>query len=166
MTRNLLRAAVCLAAGAVLMLTVGLLIPDRDSYASASDGTERITLATGFMDNRTEAVFYLDSLTGELKAAVLDPDLGRFMAFYVRNISGDFPRVENPRYAMVTGLADFPGGQNTFARTAIYIAEQTSGQVAAYALPWSTAVANRNAEQAGPFILLDRRQFRLAYIRD
>ncbi|MEX0939218.1 MAG: hypothetical protein WDZ59_15255 [Pirellulales bacterium] len=163
--------AVYLALGAVLGLVVGLnaagLWPQVPLHAMATHGQDNFAIATGLMDERAEAIFYLDFLTGELKAAVLDPQIGKFNAFFAHNVAADFPAAtQNPRYAMVTGLADLPRGRQSFGRSALYIAEGNSGQIACYAIPWNEALASRRATQAGPFILLDRRQFRTTAIRD
>ena len=55
-----------------------------------------------------EAVYFLDFLTGDLRAAALSKQTGKFHAFYQYNVNNDLgvDASKSPRYMMVTGVAD------------------------------------------------------------
>ena len=144
--------------------------PHAPLHASATDRYETFAIATGMVDNGVEAVYFLDFLTGDLKAAVLSKQVpARFNSFFQRNILNDLGinPANNPRYLMVTGLNDLRRGgyQQKPSIGVCYIAEITTGRVAAYAIPWN---ANRHASGQmtdGEIYLLDVKQFRTAAVR-
>ena len=130
-------AAVGLAAGLAL---VGLW-PEKPLQAVATDRYETYAMATGPVDEEVEAVYFLDFLTGDLKAVVLGKQGGIFTAFYQYNVLNDLgvDPSKNPRFMMVTGMAATRRGAARMqpSMAVVYVAEITSGNVAAYALPWS-----------------------------
>ena len=69
---------------------------------------------------------------------------------------------------LVTGLADVPRGfgRNIQTRSIVYIAEASSGQVAAYAIPWNLTMQSARQWQIGSFIPIDKLNFRTAPIRN
>lgn len=155
------------AAGALL----GGLWPAQAVHGVATDRYENFAIATGPLDNEVEAVFFLDSLTGDLKASVLNINNGTFTAFYQYNILRDFgvEPSKNPRYLMVTGVADlrrFGGAQVRPGACVVYIAELTTGKLAAYGVPWSPDMHKRGAAFQGQLIPLDVAQFRAPVVRD
>jgi hypothetical protein len=108
-------------------------------------------------------------LTGDLRAAVLQPRTGKFNAFFTGNVLADFGGIgKAPKFLMVTGSVNVPQrtGNVQMARSVVYIAEATSGQVACYGIPWNNARQAQLAPQVGTFVPLDKRQFRTAAIRD
>lgn len=163
----------CLGWGIVLGLIVGLNVqgiwPSVPLHASATHGLDKFAIATGLVDSGVEALYFLDYLTGDLRAAVINPKTGKFNSFFSRNIAADFGGAgRNSGYLLVTGTADMPRGTSKFqyARSIVYVAEASTGQVAAYTIPWnSTAHAAGNA-QYGEFQPLDVRAFRTAFVRD
>ena len=166
--------ALGLSAGLVLGLVIGLNIqgiwPNVPLHASATQGQENFAFATGLVDEQVEAVYFLDFVTGDLKAAVISPKSGKFNSFFSYNIRADFEdsKSQNPKYLMVTGEADFPRGrgQSRIARSILYITEANSGWVAAYSIPWNQAAQAAGHPQEGAFVPLDKRQFRTMLIRD
>ncbi|OHB79859.1 MAG: hypothetical protein A2W31_01075 [Planctomycetes bacterium RBG_16_64_10] len=170
---------ILLILGIVLGLAVGLHLggvylgavwPNVPVHAVATDAGDNFAIATGPVDERVEAVYVLDFMTGDLRAAVLNNQLGRFLAVFNYNIVGDFggAAIQNPKYLMVTGLADVPRGYGRQVQTmsVVYVAEVTSGQVAAYAIPWNQTFQSARKPQMGTFIALDKLNFRTALIRD
>lgn len=162
-----------LVAGLVLGLALGLNIqglwPNVPLHASATEGFESFSIATGLVDNGVEGLYFLDYLTGDLRGAVIDPKSGKFNAFFTTKITGDFgSQARNAKYLMVTGLADMPRGRAGFnpAKSIVYIADTTSGQVAAYLMPWNPSLASAGKPQQGMFQTLDVKQFRTTEIRD
>ena len=154
--------------GAVVAANVSGLWPQIPVHASATHGAENFAIATGPISVDVEVVYILDYLTGELKAAALNLQTGKFMSFFEHNITKDFPvGGKNPRYLMVTGMADMrKGGQGQLGSSIVYVAEFTSGQIMAYGLPWTGARAQALEPFKGEFIPLDGIKFRAAAIRN
>ncbi len=137
--------------------------------ATATHGQENFAIATGFVDLEIEALYFLDFLTGDLRAAVVSRRTGKFVAFFEKNILEDFESIpKNPKFLIVTGMTNMPRGQNPFQPGAsfIYIAEASSGYVNAYALPWNASLNNKGEPQSGPFVLVAGGSFRTAFVRD
>jgi hypothetical protein len=69
---------------------------------------------------------------------------------------------------MVTGSVNMPRGTSNFqfANSIVYVAEATTGQVAAYTIPWNSTLHAAGKPQQGEFKPLDVRQFRTAFVRD
>jgi hypothetical protein len=162
-----------LTAGIVAGLVVGLNIqglwPHVPLHATATHGLEKFAIATGLVDNGVEALYFLDYLTGDMRAAVINPKTGRFNAFFTRNIAADFGGAgRSTGYLLVTGFADMPRGANNFqfAQSIVYVADVTTGRVAAYTIPWNSTLHAAGRPQYGEFQPLDVQQFRTAFVRD
>lgn len=165
--------AVWLTLGLGLGLLLGGLLPiwpDTPLHAVATDRYENFAIATGAVDSDVEAIYFLDFVTGDLMAAVLSNQTGLFVAFYRYNILGDFgvDVSKKPQYLMVTGYANLVRGRARLrpAPSVVYIAELTTGKVAAYNLPWEPNLHRRNQIFTGTFTLLDVSQFRNVAIRE
>lgn len=163
----------CLGWGIVLGLIIGLNLqgiwPSVPLHASATHGVEKFAIATGLVDARVEALYFLDYLTGDMRAAVINPKTGKFNAFFTRNIAADFGGAgRGTGYLMVTGTVDMPRGTAKFqyASSVVYVADASTGQVAAYTIPWNSAAHNAGTPQYGEFQPLDVRAFRTAFVRD
>jgi hypothetical protein len=162
-----------LAVGIVLGLVAGLNIqglwPNIPLHATATDGYESFSIATGLVDNEVEGLYFLDYLTGDLVGAVINPRNGKFNARFTYNIAKDFTSTgRNAKYLMVTGMANMPRGRAGFqpASSIVYIADATSGQVGAYIMPWNSSMQAAGKPQEGVFQTLDIQQFRSAVVRD
>ncbi len=148
-----------------------IVLPLMPAHATATDRYENYAIATGPLDEEVEGVFILDFLTGDLKAAVLSSQLGRFNAYYQRNIIADMgidPN-KNPRYLMVTGVMNLRRGFGQTARPAacvVYVAELTTGKIAAYGIPWTPQFHNAGVPVNGELIPLDITRFREAVVRE
>ena len=70
-------AGVGIVAGLVIGLNIQGLWPSVPLHASATHGLERFAIATGLVDERVEALYFLDYLTGDLRAAVINPKTGK-----------------------------------------------------------------------------------------
>ena len=163
----------CLATGVVLGLLIGLNIqglwPSVPLHAAATHGVDKFAIATGSVDDEVEALYFLDYLTGDMRAAVINPKTGRFNSFFTRNIAADFGGSgRNTGYLMVTGSANMPRGtaQFQFARSIVYVANASTGQVAAYTIPWNSSLHAAGKPFYGEFRPLDVQQFRTAFVRD
>jgi len=138
--------------------------------ASATQGESNFAIATGLIDNGVEGLYFLDYLTGDLRAVVLNRRTGRFSGFFEYNIQADFAAVtsKNPKFLMVTGLVDVPRGRGPtqIGSSAIFIAEATSGLVNAYAIKWNSSMYAAGKDQKDTFVLLDGAQMRTTFVRD
>jgi hypothetical protein len=158
-----------LAIGLIAGLNVQGIWPNVPLHATATHGLDRFAICTGLVDDTVEAIYFLDFLTGDLRAAVINPKNGKFNAYYTRNIAADFGTItKNPRYLIVTGFADMPRGRANFqfAKSIVYVAEASTGQVAAYAIPWNSSLQAAGKPQQGEFQPLDLAPFRTTIIRD
>ena len=61
------------AVSGLLDRRVTLQLPETKLYATASNSTDGFVAATGLMDENVEALFLLDSVTGELRCTALNP---------------------------------------------------------------------------------------------
>ena len=78
----------------------------RPRTASISSPSRRALSMTG-----VEALYFLDFLTGDMRAAVINPKTGKFNSFFTRNIASDFGGAgRNSGYLMVTGSVNMPRG--------------------------------------------------------
>jgi hypothetical protein len=73
---------------------------------------------------------------------------------------------KNPRYLLVSGVANFRrgAGQQQMGNSVLYVAELTSGKVAAFGIPWTRAA--RNAPVQTTLTPLDVYQFRKVEVRN
>ncbi|HQU46261.1 MAG TPA: hypothetical protein PK867_25835 [Pirellulales bacterium] len=148
-----------LGGGIVIGLAIGMLWPPTPLQAVATDRADNFAIATGPLDDDTEALFYLDFMSGELKATALSPIARKFFASFSANVAHDLGvnQARNPKYLMVTGNSIFRrgGGQVQPGNAVVYVAELTTGKVAAYAAPWSQAYAIAGRQIRAPMVLLD-----------
>lgn len=140
-------------------------------FASATQGHDNFVIATGLVDDKVEAVFFLDFLTGDLKATVVNEREREFKAFFEYNIADDFnlSEVRNPKYLMVTGTARNLNGSGIGGRVGdsiLYVVEATTGQLVAYALPWDPSHQSLGKVQYGTFIPIARTDLRSEFVRD
>lgn len=162
-----------LGLGLVLGLIMGLnlegLWPTTPLHAAATHGIDKFAIATGLVDNSVEALYFLDFLTGDMRAAVINPKTGKFNSFFTRNIANDFKGAgRSSGYLMVTGSVNMPRGANNFqyAESIVYVAEASTGMVAAYTIPWNSSLQAAGKPQYGEFQPLDVKPFRTTFIRD
>jgi len=163
-----------LAIGLVTGLNLQGLWPSVPLHGLATHGQENFAIATGFVDDGIEALYFLDFLTGDMKAAVIQLRTGnmqgKFNSFYSYNIAQDFGglQTKNPKYLMVTGQAQLPRGRANFqfADSILYVAEATTGKVACYTIPWNSSQFAQGRTQTGTFYKLDEKVFRDPVIRE
>jgi hypothetical protein len=146
MLRTIPRRACWPVAMLVVGLALGAMAPSAPLHAVATSSNEHFALATGALDEVTEAVYYLDFATGDLRAAVISPVTRRFNAFFHANVAADLgvDISKNPKYLLVTGNSIFRPNAGALqpGNSIIYVAELTSGKMAAYNVPWSPSFAN------------------------
>lgn len=160
------------AGGILIGMVLGGIWPDARVHAVATDRFENFAICTAAVDTDVEAVYILDSLTGDLKCMVLSSQSGRFMNFYQRNIIQDLgpAAAKSPQFLLVSGMIDFrrTGGSVRTASSAIYIAEVNSGTMVAYTIPWAGDRQTQSTRPQGPFdfIRLDAAVFGNGTIRN
>jgi hypothetical protein len=149
---------------AIAMLFTAVLIQamtDRNlptANAMTAHGTDKKTMVTVPVDGGMEAVVTLDHVTGDLTGYVLNRLSGQFFIRYRHNVMQEFPKHAGG-YLMATGMADFRGFQSNsrVASGVVYVSEESSGRVVAYALPWNPQFATSAAgTQELRFIVLDQ----------
>ena len=127
------RAALPLALLA-LGVAVGVLAADvlrpAPVFAQVTDRTEKFVMFTSdlALGDPTDGVFVLDTVNGAIYGGRVGPT-GNFVTSYGRNVAGDFgQRKAGAEYAVVSGTSE--GGTGV-----IYVGENRSGKVIAYAVP-------------------------------
>lgn len=163
---------VYLGLGLVGGLVLTSVWPNTPLHAVATDRLDTFAIATGPVDDQSEAIYFLDFLTGDLNAAVIgrQPGGGKYMVtgHYGRNVLSDIgvDAAKNPRFLMTTGLADLmrggKGGAVQPSRAVVYVAEVTSGRVAAYAVPWNATLHTRGQFVRQPLVQIIAFPFRAA----
>jgi len=157
------------------VLAVGIaaaLWSNQPVQAVGATQNDKLLQASGPLDDSGGATFILDALTGDLKGFRVSAVNGKFNFSFYRNIAADFglERVKGtPKFTMVIERETFVRrGQNKIAPMVIYIAEATTGKIAAYGVPWNAGLRNRilDVSKPAPIILLDGLTFRGNIIRD
>jgi hypothetical protein len=139
------RWLVAVGIGLVGGLVLSGLWPNTPLYAVATDRVETFAIATGPVDPDVEAVYFLDLLTGDLTAVVLGKQPGMWTGYFHTNVTADLgitPQ-RDAKYMMVTGIVGLRrggGSRQQFSSAMCYVAEVTSGKVAAYTVPWSPSL--------------------------
>jgi hypothetical protein len=156
--------------GAIVAANLAGWWPQTPVHAMATHGQDNFAIATGPIATDVEAVYILDYLTGDLRAAVLNVGNGHFMSFFEKNITEDLAGAagsKNPRYLMVTGAADLrKSGNNMMGSSVVYVAEFTSGQIAAFGIHWQPSQSQKAELFKDELFLLDKFKFRSAAIRN
>ena len=150
--------SVLMAAAAITYLT-----GDRTEtavHAMTAHGTEKKTVITVPLDSGMEAVVTLDHVTCDLTGYVLNRFTGKFFVQYRYNVANDFKLRQGkmPGFLMAAGTADFRqfSGNERIADGVVYVSEENSGRVVAYAMPWNSQFrASTATVQARSFIPLD-----------
>jgi hypothetical protein len=139
---NLKRRLWWTAGGLVVGLVLGGVWPHSPAHAVATSQIDNFAACTAPLDNEVEGIFLLDSVTGDLKGAAINPNTRTFTVFFSVNVASAFEldAAAKPRYLLVSGLASFRGtsGNQRPANSVLYVAEMTSGKVMAYGIPWSS----------------------------
>ncbi|MFC1757674.1 hypothetical protein ACFL2H_02765 [Planctomycetota bacterium] len=130
--------------------------------ADSATSNESFAMATGPIDQDVDGLITLDFLSGELQCVVLNRRTGKFNGLFKANVSADLGVAQNTKYLMTTGRLNSPGqGGNSV----IYVMDTTSGNFAAYGVPWRSDLASTQNPQSGGLILTDVGRARNAPIR-
>ncbi len=150
--------------------STGITLPASTIQAATAQNFDNFAVATGPVDGDIEAFYFLDFLTGNLRAAAINTRQGAFGSFYEYNIAQDFATggAKNPKYLMVTGTARIPRGRGAsqIASSVVYITEATTGHMAAYVMPWNSSSQASGKKQTGTFLKIADVQLRDTFVRD
>jgi len=134
--------------------------PETHLHASGSDSGDTMAIATGPIAEGVEGVFFLDFLTGDLSGWVLNRRNGRIGGLYKYNVIGDLGVVpgKKQKFLMVTGAAVMTrgGSQSRAADCIVYVADQNTGNFAAYGLAVNRSAYAAGAPQVSPMILVGK----------
>jgi hypothetical protein len=167
--RNLRRSlglglAIGLGLGVIAGLLVGGAWPQTPLHATATDRVDSFAMATGQVDEDIEAVYFLDFITGDLNAVAIGKQSGHFTGYFKANVTADMglDNAKSPHYMLVTGTVDLrrAGTRMQYSRAVVYVAEVTSGKVAAYAIPWSSGLQQGGQGGVQPLVPIATTRFR------
>ena len=155
-----------LVAGVVLGLVIANVAPVKPLHAVATDRQSDLAICTAPVGDGIEGVFTLDFQTGELRGAVLNPTRKAFVLSYSANCVNDL-KIEAgkaPKFVIVSGdVSISTRGLKQYGSSAIYVADLTSGNMAAYAIPFNPSMNSSNAAPSTqPLELLYAGPFRAA----
>jgi hypothetical protein len=145
---------ISVAVGFVVGLVLSGFWPNSPLHAVSTDHTENYSMATGPLDAEVEAVYLLDHLTGDLGALVIGKQPGKWTGFFKTNVAAEMglDRQKDAKFLMVTGMAGLrrSGGTRQQPSSAVcYIAEVSSGKIAAFVVPWSPSMYAAGQMQNG-----------------
>lgn len=141
-------AAALFAAGIVVGVAVAPRGPLPKALAVTSLADESFAVCTVPISGGIEGLFMLDFETGDISGGILNTTATppRFAGGYKHNVLKDLGfkagQVKNPKFLLVSGLADVQGAGNQFAQSVLYVTDSSTGTTVAYGIPW-------NAQQAG-----------------
>jgi len=143
----------------LLSLIESSAIANSPAWLDTASRGNKVSMATGLINDGIEGIFALDHQTGNLFCWVLDPRNLAMTAEYATNIplqlglgqGGDFD------FVMTTGQIQFQGGRAGNVRPVgciVYVAEGNSGKVGGFTFNWAQPLAVRGAPQQGPMNLV------------
>jgi hypothetical protein len=150
--------------GVVAGLLLGGAWPHTPLHATATDRVDSFAMASGQVDEDVEAVYFLDFYTGDLNAVVMGKQSGHFTGYFKANVTADLgiDNAKSPRYMMITGNVDLrrAGSRMQYSKAVVYVAEVTTGKVAVYAIPWSSALSQGGQGGVQPLVPIATTRFR------
>lgn len=136
--------------------------------ATAATGTN-MAVATGAVSDDAEGVFFLDFLTGDLQCLVYYPRTGAFGAKFYANVLAQLPSSgKNSQYLLVTGgaVSSRAGVGARPGNSLVYVTDATSGNFAAFAVPWDRTAEGGSRPQSGPLVFVGGGPVRNYQVRD
>jgi hypothetical protein len=130
--------------------------------ADSAVSNDSFAMATGPVDEDVDGVMTLDFLSGELQCAVLNRRTGKFGGLFKANVAADLGVAQNTNYLMTAGRVNMPG---QVGNSVIYVMDTSSGNFAAYGIPWRSDLASARRPQGGALALVDVGKARNAPIR-
>ncbi len=146
--------------------TAGFEIDGKVLQAAAGASSDKFAIATGKVSDSAEGVFMLDGLTGDLQCLVPYTRTGAFGGLFKTNVFKDLniQGTKAPRFIMVTGEANFSGNPRP-GNCIVYIVDASTGNYAAYGVPWNRQMETTGRAQQGLLLGLTSGQARNIMIR-
>ncbi len=140
--------------------------PETALHAVATDSGETFSMATGYISEGVEGVFFLDFLTGELQCLVLSNSPAQPSGYYKYNVTqelGGEVGAKSPRYLMVTGTSLLRGGGGALRPSdcLVWVADASTGKFAAYAVPWNRTTRGMQVGTLQPVYANSARQIEI-----
>ncbi len=167
-----------LGVGMVIGMMIGMSRASSDSttafevdgmvlQAATGDSSDKFCMATGKVSDSAEGVFLLDGLTGDLQCLVPYTRSATFGGIFKTNVFNDLKvqRSKTPRFLMVTGEANFTGN-NRPGNCIVYIVDASTGNYAAYGVPWNRQMETAGRPQQGLLLGMTSGQARNITIRE
>jgi hypothetical protein len=144
----------------------GFEIDGKVLQAAAGDSSDKFAIATGRVSDTAEGVFMLDGLTGDLQCIVPYTRTGAFGGLFTTNVFADLKiqGTKTPRFVMVTGEANFSGNARP-GNCIVYVVDASTGNYAAYGIPWNRQMETTGRAQQGKLQGLTSGQARNIMIR-
>jgi hypothetical protein len=160
-----------LAAGLVVALIVAGIWPSTPLHAMATDRSGDFAIATGPVDEATEAVYFMDFLTGDLLAVVVgkNPQSGAPLVTGLHRINVvqamQLNAGTNPKFLMTTGMVDFRRGGGAGgtqpSKAVLYVAEVSSGTCGVFLIPFNMTLHKAGRPNSAPLMLATSFRFRI-----
>lgn len=170
-------------------LAVGLLLarstPEVPVAATATDRLGDYALATGFVGDGVEAVYFLDHITGKLTGGVVSRQARAFQALYVADLNADLAQIlaaqqaaggapvqfpAKPQYMIATGINDIErrggAGGTVPGLSTVFVAETNTGIVMAYVVPYNPSAHGAGQLHRDRMTPWATQQFSTAVFRD
>jgi hypothetical protein len=149
---------------------VSFQIPAIPAHAVASASSDSFITATGPIDEDVEGIFFLDPVTGELSCWIMNIYTLKFSArFRYDKVVDDLnlKQHKGAKLLMVTGLLNYKNATKMLrpAQSVVYVINTSSGDFAAYTVPWNKNIA-REDQHHGELRLLDKGKARTKAVRD
>jgi hypothetical protein len=141
---------------------------EQQLHAVATQGSDSMAIATGFIDEGVEGVFILDFITGDLICQVLNARTGALGGVFKQNVVQDLgvEQGKQPKYLLATGHLEMRQNISNVrpANSIVYVADSNTGRYVAYILPWNQQVVNSGGYQFAPMIPIGRGTARNAVV--
>lgn len=125
--------------------------------ATAAVSGEKYSMATGLVGDEAEGLFVLDHNSGLLQCSVIYPRMGQFLGLFTVNVTEALGEgAKGGSFMMVTGVADFPRASNRSigANVIVYVLNTSTGNYAAYAVPFDRTASTAGRAQQGALVLV------------
>lgn len=127
----------------------GMTLPTINATAAVT--SEKFSMCTGPVSERSEALFVLDHNSGLLTCNVMYPRQAQFLGKFQVNVKEHLGSgAKGSSYMMTTGLVDVPqSSTRPVALSVVYVLDTTSGAYACFGIPFNRVMMNGGQLQNG-----------------
>ena len=156
-----------LAAGLAIGLVAAMLLRPAGVEASATQGEAGFIVCTAELEEGMEGIYYLDSQTGDIKGAFMNPRTGKLLSAYEYNVLKDYKDATAPKFLMVSGRAAIgPNGNVSASMGQIYVVDAKTGIFNIYAAPYGVnRLSGGTTTEHVQLVRLDGGKFRSDKVR-